>query len=363
MAEWADRQSPKLLILPAVLIILAFSIFPLVMSLYLSVSRFKLVKGGFSLKFVGFRNYEKLLFGSKQFHLLGTFGELSLIEWALLAALAGGIIRWFYKYFTGPKWSVVGVIGRLITSATVFGLVLLAMVVLNGKGLPGSLMVTVFYVFAGVAIQFSIGLGLAVLCAQRIHGRNFFRLVFFIPLMVTPVGIAYAFRMLADTHLGPFAPLWGMAGLGDFSWVESAWSARWVVLIGDSWQWIPFMFMVLLAALENQPTEQVEAAKIDGANGWQIFRDITWPAIAPVAATVVLIRLIEAFKIVDLPNVLTNGGPGIATESLTLHSFIAWRTQDLGGSAAVGYMLLFVSCVLCVSFFNFIAQKTREHEK
>ena len=67
------------------------------------------------------------------------------------------------------------------------------------------------------------------------------------------------------------------------------------------------------------------------------------PAIAPVAATVILIRLIEAFKIVDLPNILTNGGPGIATESMTLHAFIAWRTQNLGGSSAVGYMLLFVA--------------------
>ena len=92
----------------------------------------------------------------------------------------------------------------------------------------------------------------------------------------------------------------------------------------------------------------------------QIFRDITWPAIAPVAATVVLIRLIEAFKIIDLPNVLTGGGPGLATESMTLHAFIAWRTQDLGGSAAVGYMLLFVSTVVCVSFFNFVVRHAAE---
>ncbi len=357
--EWTDRHAPKLLILPTVLIILAFSIFPLIMSLYLSVSHFKLVKGGFTLKYVGFRNFERLLFGSKQFHLVGTFGELSLVEWGLIGALAAAIIWWFVRYFSGGKWTVIGTIGRLITASTIFGLSVLALLVLNGTGLPGSLMVTIFYVFAGVVIQFCIGLGLAILCAQAIRGRDFFRLVFFVPLMVTPVGIAYSFRMLADTHLGPFGPLWEMAGLSEFSWVESAWSARVVILIGDSWQWIPFMYMVLLAALENQPMEQVEAAKIDGASGLQIFRDITWPAIAPVAITVILIRMIEAFKIVDLPNVLTSGGPGIATESLTLHSFIAWRTQDLGGSAAVGYMLLFISCVLCVSVFNFFGQKTR----
>jgi multiple sugar transport system permease protein len=78
---------------------------------------------------------------------------------------------------------------------------------------------------------------------------------------------------------------------------------------------------------------------------------------------VVVIRLIEAFKIIDLPNVLTNGGPGIATESLTLHSFIAWRTQDLGQSAAVGYSLLLVATIVTVSFFNLVVRPTRRHER
>jgi multiple sugar transport system permease protein len=75
-----------------------------------------------------------------------------------------------------------------------------------------------------------------------------------------------------------------------------------------------------------------------------------------------LIRVIEAFKIIDLPNVLTNGGPGTATESLTLHAFVLWRTLDLGGSAAVAYMLLFVTVVMCVSFFNLIVLPYRERQ-
>ncbi len=113
------------------------------------------------------------------------------------------------------------------------------------------------------------------------------------------------------------------------------------------------MFIVLLAALENQSRDQVEAALMDGASQWQIFRDITWPAMVPVSVSVLLIRIIEAFKIIDLPNVLTNGGPGIASESLTLHAFMAWRSLDLGGSAAVAYMLLFVSVFFSMTFINF----------
>jgi multiple sugar transport system permease protein len=223
-------------------------------------------------------------------------------------------------------------------------------------------MTTILYVLIGVLVQFLLGLGLAMLCAQPIRARNWFRVLFFIPLMVTPVGVAYIFRMLADMQKGPFAPVSRALGFGEWSWATEAWSARLMVLIGDTWQWTPFMFIVLLAAIENQPRDQVEAARVDGASSGQIFRDITWPAIAPVAATIVLIRLIEAFKIIDLPNVLTAGGPGLATESLTLHSFIAWRTQDLGSSAAIGYVLLFVSTVTCVSFFNYVVRYTRRFQ-
>ncbi|MGH8676939.1 MAG: carbohydrate ABC transporter permease, partial [Burkholderiales bacterium] len=223
-----------------------------------------------------------------------------------------------------------------------------------------SIGVTLFYVVAGVSAQFLIGLGLAYLCGLPIRGRWFYRVVFFLPLMVTPVGIAYMFRMLADTTVGPLSPLWGAVGLQRIAWAADPWLARIVVVIGDTWQWVPFMFIVLLAALEGQSRDQVEAAQLDGASGWRIFRDISWPSIAPVAASVILIRLIEAFKIVDLPNVLTNGGPGIATESMTLHSFIAWRTLDLGGSAAVAYLLFFIATITCVSFFQFVVRRARE---
>ena len=131
-------------------------------------------------------------------------------------------------------------------------------------------------------------------------------------------------------------------------------------MIGDIWQWTPFMFVVLLAALESLSVEQVEAALVDGANRWQIFWNITGPAILPVSTTLILIRMIEAFKIVDIPNVLTNGGPGTATESMTLHSFITWRALDLGGSAAIAYVLLFVVTFVGKSYVNLVRQRVSE---
>ena len=349
------------MVLPAVIVLLAFAIFPLIVSAYLSLSRFALAPGGFTLKFIGLLNYKKLLTGSQQYHLLGTFGTPGPLLWLILAAVAAAML-WLLLRYVRRGWTVLGTLGRLVTLAVATALALVTALTFAPGGVPGTLVTTLVYVVAGVSVQFALGLGLALLCAQPIRGRSFFRVLFFVPLMVTPVGIAYAFRMLADMQKGPFAPLLRAFGISEWSWATEAWSARLMVMIGDTWQWTPFMFIVLLAAIENQPRDQVEAARLDGAGGWQIFRDITWPAIAPVAATVVLIRLIEAFKIIDLPNVLTGGGPGLATESMTLHAFIAWRTQDLGGSAAVGYMLLFISTVVCVSFFNFVVRPARRFE-
>ena len=359
--ERIDRHSGRLMVLPAVIVLLAFAIFPLIVSAYLSLSRFALAPGGFTLKFIGLLNFKKLLTGSQQYHLLGTFGTPGPLLWLILAAVAAAML-WLLLRYVRRGWTVLGTLGRLVTLAVATALALVTALTFAPGGVPGTLVTTLVYVVAGVSVQFALGLGLALLCAQPIRGRSFFRVLFFVPLMVTPVGIAYAFRMLADMQKGPFAPLLRAFGISEWSWATEAWSARLMVMIGDTWQWTPFMFIVLLAAIENQPRDQVEAARLDGAGGWQIFRDITWPAIAPVAATVVLIRLIEAFKIIDLPNVLTGGGPGLATESMTLHAFIAWRTQDLGGSAAVGYMLLFISTVVCVSFFNFVVRPARRFE-
>ncbi|MFO1210850.1 MAG: sugar ABC transporter permease [Amaricoccus sp.] len=362
LAERIDRHSGPMMVLPAVIVLLCFAIFPLIISAYLSLSRFALAQGGFTLKFVGFLNFKKLLTGSQQYHLLGTFGPLGPVSWLVLAAGVAVVLLGFARYFLRGRPTVMGTIGRLVTASTALFLLWITVLTFAPGGVPGTVVNTLVYVVVGVSAQFALGLGLALLCGRPIVARNFFRVLFFVPLMVTPVGIAYTFRMLADMQKGPFAPILRAFGVTEWSWATEAWSARLMVLVGDTWQWTPLIFIVMLAAVENQPTDQVEAARLDGASGWQIFRDITWPAIAPVAATVVLIRLIEAFKIIDLPNVLTGGGPGLATESMTLHSFIAWRTQDLGGSAAVGYMLLFISTVVCVSFFNFVVRHTRRFE-
>lgn len=361
VASQAERVANVAFIGPAVLVVLLFAIFPLIVSLYISFSRMNFVKGGVEINWIGVDNYNKLLFGSQKTHLLGLSSDIPPLGWLLLA-LAAGLLGWgLLRYVQGKHFSIAGLIGRSLTALVLLaGVWMLAQTTLQAPGRPGTLSVTLIYVYAGITVQYFLGLGLALLASQQIPGRRFFRVVFLIPMMITPVGVAYMFRMLTDFSKGPLSPLWKGLGLGNTSWVSDPWMARLAVIIGDVWQWTPFMFIVLLAGLEGLPVEPIEAAVVDGANRFQLLRHITWPAILPVSTTLVLIRMIEAFKIVDLPYVLTNGGPGTATESLTLQSFINWRTLDLGGSAAVAYLLLLVVTFLGTAYVSLVRQRAVE---
>ena len=352
-----DRVAGGVFILPAVIVILGFSIFPLLASLYVSLSRLSFSEGGVDLKFVGFDNYAKLIAGIDHVHFLGLAGPLTPVGFLVLAGGYGLLAFGLYRYVRGDDRTAAGLVGRLLAAGVAGWLLWMVVSTVLTSGRPGTLVVTIIYVGVDVSVQFLLGLGLALLVVQQLPGRRFFRVVFLLPMMITPVGVAYLFRMLTDTDKGPLYPLWAHFGLVDVSWVTNPWGARLAVMIGDIWQWTPFIFIVLLAALETLPHELVEAAVVDGANRWQVFWRIRLPLILPAASTVVLIRLIEGFKIVDLPNVLTNGGPGTATESLTLHAYTIWRALDIGGSAAVAYLLLITVTFIGVSYVNLFRRR------
>lgn len=357
LGQWLDAASPNVLLLPTIILVLALSLFPLIVSLYLSLSRFQFVRGGFQITFVGFRNYEKLLFGSEQRHFLGRFAPIEGIWWIVLAALGVVMAVMFYQYATSKRMRPFGLVMRLITVGLTAAFALLVASTLSGTGLPGTLVVTLIFAFGSVALQYVIGLGLALLLSQNLPGKRFFRIAFLLPMMITPVGIGFLFRMLTNTTQGPFAPIWIGLGLADFSWVQDPGSARLAVIIGDVWQWTPFMFIILLAALEGVSRETIEAGLVDGASRTQLFQFIIVPEIIPVSTTVILIRLIEAFKIVDMPNILTGGGPGTATESITLHAYNSWRALDLGQSSALAYLLLFTVTFVALVFVNIIRRR------
>jgi multiple sugar transport system permease protein len=360
LAHGMERFASSTFVMPAVVVVLILSIFPLIVSIGLSLGRIKFVKGGFEYNFAGLANYKKLLIGSEQTHFLGKMTDSSLISWLIFGLVLLALAVFLVRYIRSPQFRGVGLFLRLIMVVVLATLSWMVIHSFGSDGRPGTVTVTLIYVFVGIAIQYALGLGLAMLLTQQLPGRRFFRVVFLLPMMITPVGVAYMFRMLTDTDKGPFEPIWQAMGLGLYSWVTDPWGARIAVMIGDIWQWTPFIFIVLLAALEGQAVEPFEAAIVDGASRWQIFRFVTWPEILPVSMTVILIRMIEAFKIVDLPNVLTNGGPGTATESLTLQAFFTWRALDLGGSAAIAYILLFIATFFSIIYVNMIRNRAVE---
>lgn len=350
--EWLDRHSSTFFIAPAVTFILIFAIFPTFYSIVFALSRVRFTGNGLQFRFVWFQNFAKQFLGNDQQHFLGKIGTMGVFGTVFLVAVTAAVLWWLYRSVKITSW--VGMLGRIISAAmAIFIAWVMAVSLLSGNSI-GTLLTTLFYVFVGCALQFVIGTGLAFLCSQPIAGKNFFRVIFFIPLMITPLGVGYAMKMVADITKGPFQPLFGAAAVDTWVWSADPWASRFVMMICDSWQWIPFIFICMLAALENVSRDHVEAAQVDGASSVQIFREIIWPQIIPVAVTVLLIRMIEAFKIVDLPNIMTGGGPGSSTESMTLHSMYIWRANDVGTSAAVAYLLLIITVVVCASFFNYV---------
>jgi multiple sugar transport system permease protein len=362
LGAWRSEGAARwLFIWPSVLLILVMSLFPLVASVALSLSRLAFHQGGVDLKFIGFANYEQLLFGLERSHFLGVLKPPNLAGWVIFIAVVALTARAFVRSVASRRVRPVFLVVRLIGGLALVGLTWIAVQALaSNGGRPGSLIVTLIFVFAGIALQYALGLGLAMLAVQQVPWRRFFRVVFLIPLTITPVGVGYMFLMMTDTSKGPFEPLWIALGLRDFTWVTDPWLARAAVVIGDTWQWTPFVFVVLLAALESLDQEVREAALVDGASRWQSFVHITLPAILPVTTTIVLIRMIEGFKIIDMPNILLGGGPGTATQSLTLQAYIDWNTLNLGRSAAVAYLLLILVSVVATAYVSFVRRRATE---
>ena len=362
LGAWrSDGAARWLFIWPAVLLILALSLFPLVASLALSVSKLVFNPGHVDLSFIGFSNYQQLLFGLDRSHFLGVLKPPSPIGWAVLSVTGVLTVLAWVRTARSGRIGLVGLALRVVGGVLLIGSVwILVQTLLSDGGRPGAVVVTLIFVFGGIALQLFLGLGLAILAVQQVPWRRFFRILFLIPLTITPVGVGYMFLMMTDTSKGPLEPLWLAFGLRNFTWVTDPWLARLAVIIGDTWQWTPFVFIVLLAALESLDQEVREAALVDGAGRWASFRHITMPAILPVTTTIVLIRIIEGFKIIDMPNILLGGGPGTATQSMTLQAYIDWNTLNLGRSAAVAYLLLILVSVVATVYVSFVRRRVTE---
>ncbi|GAB4551812.1 MAG: sugar ABC transporter permease [Anaerolineae bacterium] len=224
---------------------------------------------------------------------------------------------------------------------------------------------TLFYVLFGVSVQYVMGMGLALLLNREFRGRRFYRLIFLLPMMMTPVAVGYVGRMMFDSGISPLAHLQRtIAGfltniVGDkvtisIPFLTDPGVAPLTIILMDSWQWIPFMTLLLLAGMQAIPEEIYEAARVDGARSWNIFWGITFPILLPISLTAVLIRCLETFKIIDVINVVTGGGPGSATESLVMYVYdTALSYGNYSYAATIGLVLLIVIIIFATLFLSF----------
>ncbi len=217
-----------------------------------------------------------------------------------------------------------------------------------------SIRVTLVFAFAVVVIEVALGVALALVLDRQIRGMSLFRTIFILPMMVAPIVVGLVWRYLYNEQFGPFTSMLKALGLPTIPWLSSPDMALLSVIIADVWQWTPFIFILSLAALQSLPSSAIEAARIDGATRWQTILHVKLPLMLPVIVVAALLRLIDAFKVLEVIYILTEGGPGLATEILSLHIYkTAFTSQQLGRASALSNILLLIVTTLTLALFLF----------
>lgn len=223
--------------------------------------------------------------------------------------------------------------------------------------LHSGLRVTLTFVIVTVLTQMILGFALALLLNREMRGRSVLRAIMTLPLFATPVAIGYLGITIFYEENGPINTFLSSLGIAKVPWLSNPFWALIAVIIVDIWQWTPFVFLVSLAALQALPSDLYEAAEVDGASSIQTFRYITLPLMAPTLFLILLLRLVESFKVFDIPMSLTLGGPGRATEVYSLFTYrTAMRFFDHGYAAAQGFLLLIIVSVIVALLFRRIGQ-------
>jgi multiple sugar transport system permease protein len=221
----------------------------------------------------------------------------------------------------------------------------------SDPGLLNSIKVTVLFAVSAVSVELLLGLALALLLEKGIKGVALFRTVFIVPIMIAPVVVGLIWRYLFDANFGLINYIIQLLGFEPKVWLGTPGLALPAVIITDIWQWTPFMFILFLAGLQSLPSSPVEAAQVDGATTWQVIRLVKLPLLAPVIWVAIILRMIDAFRSLEVMYILTFGGPGRETEVLSLNIYkTAFNSQRLGLSAVNSIFLLVFIMLFSIAF-------------
>ena len=221
---------------------------------------------------------------------------------------------------------------------------------------------TFVFAVAALSCEFLLGLGLALLLNSQIRGRGFFRATLLVPMMLPPVVAAIVWRLLLNPNFGAINGTLKEIGINTeaLTWTASPSLAMMSVIAVDVWQWTPFVFLVLLAGLQAIPQEPYEAALIDGSSRWQTFWHVTLPLLKPAILIVLLLRTMDLLRVFDQIFILTEGGPGFATETISLYIYrSAFRFFDFGYAAAMSFVLLALTNVISVVYIRLLRNESR----
>jgi len=215
---------------------------------------------------------------------------------------------------------------------------------------------TLYYAFLALIFEIIIGFIAALIFNKDFKGKNIYRTVFCIPMVMMPVAASLAWILLFNTEFGILNYFLTTLGLGPVGWISSESNALYSLIIVDIWKWTSFVAIILLSGLQSFPQEPFESAKIDGATYFQTIRYITIPLLKPHFITVVILRGIMALKTFDIILTMTGGGPNYATETLNLYLYKnAFEYTKIGYSSTLAIMFLII-----VIFFIIILTKWRE---
>jgi len=197
---------------------------------------------------------------------------------------------------------------------------------------------TLLYTAVALVVELLLGLGLALLVDSLDTGRGFFRAGLLAPMLLPPVVAAVVWRLIYNPQFGVLNGTLRTIGIDTsrLTWTSGAGSAMFSVILVDIWEWTPFLFLLLSAGLQALPQEPFEAARMDGASAWRIFRDVTLPLLKPTLLLAVLLRAMDLVRIFDQIFILTQGGPGFATETVSLYIYrTAFRFFNFGYAAVM----------------------------
>ena len=292
---------------------------------------------------------------NQRFHIFANTGSAAfLIPAALATLLVLAVPLALSAYFSATGWmiTVQGSQSRLVGFANYVA-------VLTDKAFWTAVGVTLIYTVAGTSIQSVVGLGLALLFRQEFFGRGVLRTLMILPMVLTPAVVGMFWKLLYDDDYGVYNFVLSQVGLPHVSWLSRAMALPSVLLM-DVWETSPFFMLVLLAGLQTEDKDAVEAARIDGASSWQIVRYLTLPHLVPYIAIAAAFRAIAALSEFDKVYMLTLGGPGSATTTMSLLNYkLGFVAFNIGRASAMSWIIALITLVVAAPLVAYLLRGSR----